>query len=112
VWTEDESRAICARAEVGRYAVGVASGHAGLHAARIRCRHCGIRTEGIEFADAKARITRRLRQEIGVDCPQAREGMRHDAMLLLKLKWATARPIRSARDLGRFLQPQRVYSNR
>ena len=39
-------------------------------------------------------------------------GMRHDAMLLLKLKWATARPIRSARDLGRFLQPQRVYSNR
>ena len=30
-------------------------------------------------------------------------GMRHDAMLLLKLKWATARPIRSSRDLATFL---------
>ena len=30
-------------------------------------------------------------------------GMRQDAMLLLKLKWATARPIRSSRDLARFL---------
>jgi transposase len=39
-------------------------------------------------------------------------GMRHEAMLLLKLKWATARPIRSARDLARFLQPQGLYSNR
>ena len=39
-------------------------------------------------------------------------GMRDDAMLLLKLKWATARPIRSSRDLGRFLQPQALYSNR
>jgi hypothetical protein len=39
-------------------------------------------------------------------------GMRNDAMLLLKLKWATARPIRSARDLVRFLHPQELYSNR
>ena len=39
-------------------------------------------------------------------------GMRHDAMLLLKLKWATAHPIRSARDLARFLGPQGLYSNR
>ena len=39
-------------------------------------------------------------------------GMRNDAMLLLKLKWATARPIRAARDLVRFLQPQELYSNR
>ena len=30
-------------------------------------------------------------------------GMRDDQMLLLKLKWATAHPIRSARDLARFL---------
>ena len=39
-------------------------------------------------------------------------GMRNDAMLLLKLKWATARPIRATRDLVRFLQPQELYSNR
>jgi len=30
-------------------------------------------------------------------------GMRDEAMLLLKLKWATAHPIRSSRDLGKFL---------
>jgi len=35
---------------------------------RVICRRCGIRTERIEFADAKARVTRRLRQQIGVDC--------------------------------------------
>lgn len=39
-------------------------------------------------------------------------GMRDDAMLLLTRKWATARPIRSSRDLARFLQSQVVYSNR
>jgi transposase len=35
---------------------------------RVICRQCGIRTERIEFADPKARVTRRLRQQIGVDC--------------------------------------------
>jgi transposase len=35
---------------------------------RVICRRCGIRIERIEFADAKARVTRRLRQQIGVDC--------------------------------------------
>jgi transposase len=39
-------------------------------------------------------------------------GMRDEAMPLLKLKWATAHPIRSARDLTRFLTGQHVYSNR
>jgi transposase len=39
-------------------------------------------------------------------------GMRDETMLLLKLKWATARPIRSSRDLARFLQPQALHSNR
>ena len=39
-------------------------------------------------------------------------GMRDDEMLLLKLKWATAHPIRSARDLVRFLTAQPLYSNR
>ena len=39
-------------------------------------------------------------------------GMRDEAMLLLKLKWATVRPIRSSRDIARFLQPQTTHSNR
>ena len=39
-------------------------------------------------------------------------GMRNDAMLLLKVKWATAHPIRSARDLKCFLQPCELHSNR
>ena len=38
-------------------------------------------------------------------------GMRDEQMLLLKLKWTTAHPIRSARDLARFLSPQGMYSN-
>jgi hypothetical protein len=28
----------------------------------------GIRSERIDFADPKARVTRRLRQQIGLDC--------------------------------------------
>ena len=36
-------------------------------------------------------------------------GMRDEEMLLLKLKWATAHPIRSARDLVRFLTAQSLY---
>jgi transposase len=39
-------------------------------------------------------------------------GMREDETLLLKLKWATAHSIRSARDLARFLTVQPRYSNR
>ena len=39
-------------------------------------------------------------------------GMRDEAMLLLKLKWATANPIRSARELVRLLAVQPLYSNR
>ncbi len=39
-------------------------------------------------------------------------GMRDEAMLLLKLKWATARPLRSARDVARFLHPETAHSNR
>src|SRR5215471_8681115 len=35
---------------------------------RLYCRTCGIRTERVGFADPKARITRRLRQLIGLDC--------------------------------------------
>lgn len=39
-------------------------------------------------------------------------GMRDEQMLVLKLKWATARPIRSARDVVRFLHPETVHSKR
>jgi transposase len=39
-------------------------------------------------------------------------GMRDEAMLLLKLKWATVHPIRSSRDLARFLGFEPLYSNR
>ena len=39
-------------------------------------------------------------------------GTRDEAMLLLKLKWATARLIRSARDVMRFLHPEAVHSLR
>ena len=33
-------------------------------------------------------------------------GMREEVMLVLKLKWATACPIRSARDFRMFLHPK------
>jgi transposase len=55
---------------------------------RIICRHCGIRTERIEFADPKARVTRRLRQQIGVDCqsmPTSHAAVRHG------VSWTKAR---------------------
>lgn len=39
-------------------------------------------------------------------------GMRDEAMLVLKLRWATARPIRSARDVVRFLHPETMHSLR
>jgi transposase len=39
-------------------------------------------------------------------------GMRDETMLVLRLKWATARPIRSARDVMRFLHPEGVHSLR
>src|SRR5665811_1807409 len=37
-------------------------------------------------------------------------GMKDEAMLVLKLKWTTARPIRTARDLSRFLHLDPVES--
>ncbi len=55
---------------------------------RLVCRACGIRTERIEFADAKARVTRRLRQQIGVDCqsmPTSHAAVRHG------VSWGKAR---------------------
>ena len=55
---------------------------------RVRCRRCGIRTERIEFADPKARVTRRLRQQIGLDCqsmPTSHAAVRH------RVSWSKAR---------------------
>jgi transposase len=49
---------------------------------------CGIRTERIEFADPKARVTRRLRQQVGVDCqsmPTSHAAVRHG------VSWGKAR---------------------
>jgi transposase len=55
---------------------------------RLNCRQCGIRTERIGFADAKARVTRRLRQQIGLDCqsmPVSHAAVRHG------VSWSKAR---------------------
>jgi transposase len=55
---------------------------------RVICRRCGIRTERVDFADAKARVTRRLRQQIGVDCqsmPTSHAAVRHG------VSWGKAR---------------------
>jgi transposase len=55
---------------------------------RLVCRRCGIRTERMEFADPKARVTRRLRQQIGVDCqsmPTSHAAVRHG------VSWGKAR---------------------
>lgn len=55
---------------------------------RVRCRRCGIRTERVEFAEPKARVTRRLRQQIGLDCqsmPTSHAAVRH------RVSWSKAR---------------------
>ena len=55
---------------------------------RVDCRTCGIRTERVAFADPKARITRRLRQVIGLDCqsmPTSHAAVRHG------VSWSKAR---------------------
>ena len=55
---------------------------------RLWCRHCGIRTERVSFADRHARLTRRFRQRIGLDCqsmPTSHAAVRHT------VSWGTAR---------------------
>jgi hypothetical protein len=55
---------------------------------RLCCRHCGIRTERVEFADPHARLTRRFRQRIGLDCqsmPTSHAAARHT------VSWGIAR---------------------
>jgi transposase len=78
---------------------------------RVQCRRCGIRTERIEFADSKARVTRRLRQQIGLDCqsmPTSHAAVRHRvswskarrAELAFLNEWDRGRPKHRPRYLG------------
>ena len=78
---------------------------------RVICRRCGIRTEQIEFADPKARVTRRLRQQIGVDCqsmPTSHAAVRHGvswgkarrAEKAFLADWDRTRPKRQPRHIG------------
>lgn len=78
---------------------------------RVRCRICGIRTERVGFADDHARITRRLRQVIGLDCqsmPTSHAAVRHDiswgkarrAERAFLEEWDAARSKRRPRHLG------------
>jgi transposase len=81
------------------------------HQRRVRCRRCGIRTERIEFADPKARVTRRLQQLIGVDCqsmPTSHAAVRHAvswgaarrAEIAFLRRWDQQRPTRRPRYIG------------
>jgi len=78
---------------------------------RVRCPTCGIRTERIGFADPLARVTRRLRQLIGLDCqsmPTSHAAVRHGiswgkarrAERAFLQSWDAARPKRRPRHLG------------
>lgn len=78
---------------------------------RVVCRCCGIRTERIEFADANARVTRRLRQQIGLDCqsmPTSHAAVRHGvswgkarrAEIAFLAGWDRRRPKRRPRHIG------------
>lgn len=78
---------------------------------RVACRRCGIRTERLEFADPKARVTRRLRQQIGVDCqsmPTSHAAVRHGvswgkarrAEQAFLVEWDRTRPQKRPRHLG------------
>jgi transposase len=78
---------------------------------RIICRQCGIRTEHVEFAEPKARVTRRWRQQIGVDCqsmPTSHAAVRHGvswgkarrAEKAFLAEWDRTRARRRPRHLG------------
>lgn len=55
---------------------------------RVDCPRCGICTELVPFAAPKARVTRRLQQQIGLDCqsmPTSHAAVRH------RVSWGKAR---------------------
>src|SRR5712692_9792825 len=78
---------------------------------RLWCRSCGIRTEQVGFVDPHARLTRRFRQRIGLDCqsmPTSHAAVRHAvswgtarrAERAFLEAWDRARPKRRPRHLG------------
>ena len=78
---------------------------------RVRCRFCGIRAEQVLFADPLARVTRRLRQQIGLDCqsmPTSHAAVRwrvswgkaHRAEKAFLGEWEASRPRRRPHHLG------------
>jgi transposase len=78
---------------------------------RVACRHCGVRTERVAFAEPKARVTRRLRQLIGLDCqsmPTSHAAVRHGvswgkarrAETAFLATWDATRPKRRPKYLG------------
>lgn len=78
---------------------------------RLVCRQCGIRSERVAFADRHARITRRLRQLIGLDCqsmPTSHAALRHGvswskarrAERAFLTTWDARRPRRRPHHLG------------
>ena len=78
---------------------------------RVRCRFCGIRAEQVPFADPMARLTRRLRQQIGLDCqsmPTSHAAVRwrvswgkaRRAEKAFLGAWEASRPRRRPRHLG------------
>lgn len=78
---------------------------------RVCCPQCGIRTERVEFADPKARVTRRFRQLIGLDCqsmPTSHAAVRHGvswgkarrAERAFLEAWDRDRPRRRPRHIG------------
>ena len=78
---------------------------------RVWCRTCGVRTERVGFAEGHARITRRLRQLIGLDCqsmPTSHAAVRHGvswskarrAEQAFLIDWDRTRPKRRPKHLG------------
>jgi transposase len=78
---------------------------------RVCCRTCGIRTERVAVADPKVRITRRVRQVIGLDCqsrPTSHAAVRQGvswrkarrAERAFLVGWDRTRPRRRPRHLG------------
>lgn len=71
-------------------------------------RTCG--SQGGQLRPARPLRGRRIDQHHHQSRLRRARGMRDEEMLLLKVKWATAHPIGSARDLARLLTVQPLYS--
>jgi len=73
---------------VGRSAMGPYRASLPCRQKRLKCGRRVIRTERVPFADPKTRVTRGLRQQIGLDCqsmPCSRAAVRHG------VNWSTRR---------------------